>query len=127
MLELLRAKGFKLAVCTNKPTGLAHAILRRLGLEEYFTRVWGEESLPSRKPDPRVLWEILSALGATPAAAVFVGDSEVDAATAAAADVPFVLMTHGYHRGPVSDIPCRIALENFGPLAEFITDTMRTG
>jgi phosphoglycolate phosphatase len=120
MLGALRAKGLHLAVCTNKPTHLAHAILKRLALDGYFAHVLGGDALPFRKPDPRVLWETVSALRTTPASAVFVGDSEVDAATAAAAGVPFLLMAHGYHRGPVADIPCCVVLENFEQLAELL-------
>jgi phosphoglycolate phosphatase len=116
----LDSRGLKLAVCTNKPIALTHVILERLALDRYFTHVVGGDSNPFRKPDPRVLLEMLAALQTSSAASVFVGDSEVDAATAAAAGVPFVLMTHGYHRGPVGEIPCIAALEHFERLAEFL-------
>jgi phosphoglycolate phosphatase len=116
----LDSHGLKLAVCTNKPIALTHVILERLALDRYFTHVVGGDSNPFRKPDPRVLLEMLAALQTSSAASVFVGDSEVDAATAAAAGVPFVLMTHGYHRGPVGEIPCIAALEHFERLAEFL-------
>ena len=120
MLEILDSRGLKLAVCTNKPIALTHVILERLALDRYFTHVVGGDSNPFRKPDPRVLLEMLAALQTSSAASVFVGDSEVDAATAAAAGVPFVLMTHGYHRGPVGEIPCIAALEHFERLADFL-------
>jgi phosphoglycolate phosphatase len=120
MLESLRRKGLKLAVCTNKPTDLTKAILERLALDGYFTRVLGGDSLPFLKPDRRVLLQTLTELDVPPASSLFAGDSEVDAATAAAAGVRFVLMTHGYHRGPVGDIPCSVALEDFQQLVEFL-------
>lgn len=118
-LEILGARGLQLAVCTNKPAGLARLILKRLGLDQYFTRVLGGDSLPFRKPDPRMLTELLNTLQVSPASSVLVGDSEVDAATASAAGVPFVLMTHGYHRGSVGKIPCVAALDHFEQLADF--------
>jgi phosphoglycolate phosphatase len=120
MLKVLYARGMKLAVCTNKPTSLTHVILERLSLDRYFNCVLGGDSLPFRKPDPRVLLKVLTTLQATPVTSVLVGDSEVDAATASAAGVPFVLMTHGYHRGPVGQIPCLAALDHFEHLADFL-------
>lgn len=123
MLKALHRRGTKLAVCTNKPTGLTRTILQRLSLEGYFARVVGGDCLPFRKPDSRVLFEVLAQLQSPAASSVLVGDSEVDAATAKAAGVPFVLMTHGYHRGPVSEIPCVIALDQFEQLERFLSGT----
>jgi phosphoglycolate phosphatase len=120
MLEFLYAKGLKLAVCTNKRTDWARTILERLALDRYFARVLGGDLFPFRKPDPRVLFQTLTALQVTPASSLFVGDSEVDASTAHAAGVPFILMTHGYHRGPVDDIPCLTALDTFEQFSEFL-------
>lgn len=112
-LQALRAAGIPLAVCTNKPARITADILDRLGLARHFARVIGGDSLPFRKPDPRVLLSLLEAFAAGPESSLLVGDSEVDAATAAAAAVPFVLMKHGYRRGPATAIRCRAALESF--------------
>ncbi len=119
-LERLRTAGLRLAVCTNKPAQLAETILARLELSEFFLRVVGGDSLPYRKPDPRVLQAVLTHFGAAPRDALMVGDSEVDAATAAAAGLPFVLMDHGYRRGPREQIKCFAALEDFAQLPELV-------
>jgi phosphoglycolate phosphatase len=115
-LRALSAAGIALAVCTNKPARLAAEILESLGLAGYFARIVGGDSLPFRKPDPRVLLAILDAFDARPEGTLLVGDSEIDAATASAAGVGFVLMKHGYHRGPVEAIPCLAALDGFAAL-----------
>jgi|SRR5579863_7676515 len=119
-LQALRAAGIPLAVCTNKPARITADILGSLGLAQYFTRVIGGDSLPFRKPDPRVLLTLVEAVAATPERSLLVGDSEVDAATAHAAGVPFVLMKHGYRRGPAEAIACRAALENFADLPALV-------
>ncbi len=116
-LELLRENAVALAVCTNKPAHLAEVILETLDLARYFARIVGGDSLPYRKPDPRVLRTMLQAFGVPPQRALMVGDSEVDALAAQGAGVPLVLMTHGYRRGPVQDIPCLAAIDDFGQLA----------
>jgi phosphoglycolate phosphatase len=115
-LRALRDEGMALAVCTNKPQRISAEILGSLGLAAYFSRVIGGDSLPFRKPDPRVLLTLLDSFDATPEASLLVGDSEVDAATARSAGVPFVLMKHGYRRGPAEEIPCIAALDDFTEL-----------
>lgn len=119
-LQVLRTAGIPLAVCTNKPARITADILGSLGLTQYFTRVIGGDSLPFRKPDPRVLLTLVEAVAATAERSLLVGDSEVDAATAHAAGVPFVLMKHGYRRGPAEGISCLAALENFADLPPLV-------
>ncbi|GGF35190.1 phosphoglycolate phosphatase [Aliidongia dinghuensis] len=116
-LELLAATGRQLAVCTNKHESSARHILGKLGLAQYFRHLIAGDSLPFRKPDPRVITETLSRLKLTTGDAVMVGDSEVDAATAAAAGVDFILMTYGYHHGPVEAIAADHRLDRFADLA----------
>ncbi len=120
VLERLRAETIRLAVCTNKPAHLAEAVLAGVGLAEFFTEVIGGDSLPFRKPDPRVLHSLLASFATAPHDALMVGDSEVDAAAATAAGVPLVLMTYGYRRGPVEHIPCLAALDRFEALPALI-------
>jgi len=119
-LERLRSIGLTLAVCTNKPTRLTGMILERLGIDRYFARVVAGDSMPFRKPDPRALMEVVDGFGAAKEATLMVGDSEVDAATAHAASVPFALMTYGYHRGPIEDISSVATLDHFGELATLL-------
>jgi phosphoglycolate phosphatase len=119
-LERLQAFGLTLTVCTNKPSRLTQMILERLGIDRFFVRVVAGDSLPFRKPDPRVLLELLNGFGTPPAATLMVGDSEIDAATAHAANVPFVLMTYGYHRGPIDAISSIATLDHFRELATLL-------
>ena len=119
-LERLQTIGLTLAVCTNKPTRLTEMILERLGIARFFARVVAGDSMPFRKPDPRALLEVVDGFGVAKEAALMVGDSEVDAATAHAASVPFVLMTYGYHRGPIHDISSVATLDHFAELATLL-------
>jgi phosphoglycolate phosphatase len=124
-LQALRAAGIPLTVCTNKPARITAEILGSLGLAGYFARVIGGDSLPFRKPDPRVLLTLVEAFATRPEDALLVGDSEVDAATARAAGVPFVLMKHGYRRGPAEEIPSIAALEDFAQLPALVDGLRR--
>jgi len=124
-LQALHAAAIPLAVCTNKPERISSRILVKLGLAKYFARVVGGDSLPYRKPDPRVLRHLLEGFGAGREDALLVGDSEVDAATASSAGVPFVLMKHGYRRGAAEAIPCLAALDGFGQLPALVRTLQR--
>ncbi len=119
-LGTLQSQGTTLAVLTNKRTRATQLVLERLALASYFSRVVSGDSLPFRKPDPRALLDIVQGFGARPEAALMVGDSEVDAATAQAAGVPFVLVTYGYHRVPLEEIASAARLDEFAALMRFV-------
>jgi len=116
-LGRLMAAGIAMGVCTNKHEDSARHILAELGLARYFAHLIAGDSLPFRKPDPRVLTETLKRLGLSVADAWMIGDSEVDAATAAAAGMDFILLTYGYHHSPVDQIPALHRLDRFADLA----------
>jgi phosphoglycolate phosphatase len=113
-------RGFDMVVCTNKPAEPARVILEQLGVAGHFSAVVGGDTHDFRKPDPRMLTLLLDRYGVSAARALMVGDSEVDAATAHAAQVPFALMTYGYRRGAVADIQCLAALDEFAQLVPLI-------
>jgi phosphoglycolate phosphatase len=117
-LAELRADGYRLAVCTNKPERVTRLILDRLALAQYFELIVGGDTMPFRKPDPRLLIHVAAALDVALDRILLIGDSEVDAATAEAAGVPFVLMTYGYRRGSVEAIRRAADLDRFGALLD---------
>lgn len=119
-LTVFQSAGHLMAVCTNKPVAPARAILRDLGLERFFQVVIGGDSLPVTKPDPAPLHACISQLGK--GLTVYVGDSEVDAATAAAAKVPFALFTEGYRKTPVSDLPHDATFSSFHKLPSVLAE-----
>ncbi len=94
--EALLGRGERiLAVHTNKPGRLARKILDHLGVGPRFVAVLGGDEAP-RKPDPTGTLGLVARLGGRPADAVFIGDSLIDARTAAAAQIPFVAVTWGF-------------------------------
>src|SRR5215831_443319 len=62
-LGRLRARGLKLAVCTNKPVAASHVVLRELGLAPFFDAVSGGDSVARRKPDPMHVLDALERIG----------------------------------------------------------------
>ena len=104
-LTALHAASHPMAICTNKPLSAAVPVLRAFDLLRFFPVVIGGDSLAQRKPHPAPLLAARSQLATR--YAVFVGDSEVDAETALAAALPFVLFTQGYRKTDIAQIPHR--------------------
>ena len=119
-LDALRATGIALGVCTNKPEAMARQVLEKLGLAGFFAELVGGDSLPQRKPDPAPLRRAFARLDAGGGSVLYVGDSEVDSATARAADVPFALFTEGYRKSPVSAIAHDHAFDAFEALPALV-------
>ncbi len=118
LLGHLKAQGFALGICTNKNLSLTNLVLEGMGIAKYFGAVVGGDSLTVRKPDPAPFFETARLLGADDV--VYIGDSEVDAATAKAAAVPFGLYTEGYRRTAIDEIPHSFVFSDFNDLAALI-------
>ena len=130
-LAALQAAGSALAICTNKPAVPAREVIEDLGIAEFFSALVGGDSLPQRKPDPAPLHYAAGLLGVDRSDLIYVGDSEVDAATAEAAAVPFLLFTEGYRKGPIEALPHKASFSHFGNLPDlcarlFANDTLRS-
>ncbi|MBV1867821.1 MAG: phosphoglycolate phosphatase [Marinosulfonomonas sp.] len=119
-LSVLRDRGVRLGICTNKPAVPTQTILSAFQLDGFFEVVIGGDTFPVRKPDPKPLLAAFEQLGDGPR--LYVGDSEVDANTALAAAVPFALFTQGYRKTPVEDFECVFHFEGF----ETLVDQART-
>ena len=122
-LDALAAAGCAIGLCTNKPLRPCRAVLAHLGLLDRFATLVAGDSLPERKPDPAPLRAALEGLGAGPA--IYVGDSEVDAACARRAGVPFLLFTEGYRKAPVQDLPHDAAFSDFAALPDLALGALR--
>ena len=95
LLERLSAAGKKLAVVSNKPD----RAVKLLSAEHFGALIpvaIGETPERRRKPAPDTVLAALDALGAPREGAVYVGDSEVDVATAANAGLPLIAVGWGF-------------------------------
>ncbi|MCB5409605.1 phosphoglycolate phosphatase [Pseudogemmobacter faecipullorum] len=119
-LDQLQAQGRKLGLCTNKPEEAARLILDQLNLSSYFASVVGGGRLAVLKPDPAPLQLCMAELGRDEA--IYVGDSEVDAETALAAGLPFLLYTEGYRKSPAETLPQTAAFSDFAELPWLVAE-----
>lgn len=96
-LEALHAKGYPLAVVTNKPTEHVQPVLKAFGLDHLFAETLGGHSLPAIKPHPAPLYYLCGKFGLYPQELLFVGDSQNDILAAQNAGCTSVGLTYGYN------------------------------
>ena len=94
-LAALRAAGIRLGICTNKNHEVTQRVLEQLGLAGMFEVAIGADAVPACKPDPGHLRSVAEAMAIEDGSWVYVGDTKVDQATAAAAGVPFYVVPWG--------------------------------
>lgn len=95
MLASLRSAGMKLAVVSNKPDPAVKPLAAHY-FPQTFDIALGARDGMAIKPAPDMLRAALSLLGVEPSEAVYIGDSDVDIATAANAGLPCVSVLWGF-------------------------------
>ncbi|MDJ0824769.1 MAG: phosphoglycolate phosphatase [Rhodobacter sp.] len=114
----LKADGFHLGLCTNKPEGPTHAVLRHFGIDHLFDAfTFGDGPYP-RKPDPAPVRHIVDQLPARDF--LYVGDSETDAATAQNAKLPMAIFTQGYRKTPIEQLYHDAHFDDFAELRPIV-------
>jgi len=98
-LAVMRARGLKLAVVTNKPAELVRPLLERFHLAHFFDAVVGGGDTPAKKPDAQPLRHACALMGADTAASVMIGDSINDALAGRNAGCKVLLLPYGYNEG----------------------------
>jgi phosphoglycolate phosphatase len=96
VLDGLAQRGTPMAVLSNKPHALTVRIADALLARWRFAAVVGHRPGAPLKPDPTAALEVAAALGVSPDACAFVGDSAIDIATARAAGMRPIAVTWGY-------------------------------
>lgn len=81
-LSALRARGIRLAVCTNKHISAAEVLIRTYFPADMFDAFEGDRPGVPRKPDPAHVNIVLEKMGVRPEETVYIGDSGVDMQTA---------------------------------------------
>lgn len=117
-LDALGDRGVALAVCTNKPDRLTHALLDALGWQHRFAAVIGADTVGAKKPDPWPLREAIARAGG--GRGVLVGDSITDADTARAAGVPFVAVSFGFSDRAVEALGADAVIDGYQELVEVL-------
>lgn len=107
LLELLKRRGIKIAVLSNKPHEQTVENIEAVFGKGYFDYVAGEQPGIPRKPDPAGVYRILEALGEKPENCLYFGDTNTDMQTGLGAGLMTAGVTWGFRD--------REELESFHP------------
>ena len=81
MLKALKDKGIHLAVLSNKPDRQTVKVVKAIFGEELFDYAEGQKEGIRRKPEPDGVWYLMEQMHVSKEECLYIGDSEVDAAT----------------------------------------------
>lgn len=95
LLRRIREAGGQNAIVSNKAAFAVEELAARYFLDTVTAAFGACDAIPC-KPDPALVQAALERLGAAREEALYIGDSEVDVATARAAGVPAVFVTWGF-------------------------------
>lgn len=120
-LTELKARGYRLAIITNKPERFIAPIIEGLALNGLFELVIGGDTLEKRKPDPLPLHYACQQLSVEVEQCVMIGDSKNDILAAKAANMASVALTYGYNYGEnIANYQPESVIDNFADLLDII-------
>jgi len=94
-LKYLKAKGYILAVASNRPTRFSRILVVGLKLAPFFSYMLCADKLKHGKPHPEILKKIMKRLSVEPHEALYVGDMRIDAQAGRRARVKTIVVTTG--------------------------------
>ena len=96
LLLELEAKGFYLAIASNKPQILLEPIVKQVFPNVHFKAALGQRINKPEKPDPFIIFEIMKTCKVEADDCVYVGDSEYDYKTAHNAGIDSIICRYGF-------------------------------
>lgn len=90
-----KKRGYKLAIVSNKPDSEVKSLNERF-FGEFVSVARGESDEVNRKPSPDMVNLALEELSSTKKESVYIGDSEVDIATARNSELPCISVLWGF-------------------------------
>ena len=118
LLAALAKAGIKTAVVSNKPDATTKTLAARFfpGLPAFGQR----DDVPP-KPAPDLVFRALETLGVDAADAIYVGDSEVDVATARNAGLPLAAVSWGFRgRRALAEAGAAVIVDTAAELLEVL-------
>ena len=95
LMRELKERGFKLAIVSNKIDSAVKELHERFFSESVDVAI-GEKPGINRKPASDMVYEALKEMGSKKENAIYIGDSEVDLATASNSELSFICVLWGF-------------------------------
>ncbi len=120
-LQYLHKKGYKMAICTNKPYVFIETILDKLNIKQFFTLWIGEDTLPQKKPSAVPLLYLAEKANVSVDNCIMVGDSKNDILAAQNAGMQSIGVSYGYNYNEhIADYNPTIVANNFSDIQKYL-------
>jgi phosphoglycolate phosphatase len=119
-LDELLAADVKMAVLTNKPVRFSEHLIKGLGLDGHFFRVYGGNSFEEKKPHPKGIEMLIEESGASRDQTMMVGDSAVDVMTARNAQVKACGVRWGFQPETFASAPPDFMIDDMRELVGMV-------
>ena len=126
-LDILRQRGHRLAVCTNKMEYHSLKLIDALGIAPYFSAICGRDTFAFCKPDARHLTHTVIKAGGDPGKAIMIGDSRTDIDTALNANLPSIGVPFGYTDIPMAALGPDVLIHHFRELPDAVLGLVARG
>ncbi len=95
LLRTLKAKGYKLAVASNRPSKFSRILLKHLKIGNFFDYVLCADQSVRAKPHPEMLNKIVKRFKFKKSQVLYVGDMVIDAQAGRRAKINTIVVTSG--------------------------------
>lgn len=119
-LDQLLAADVKMAVLTNKPVRFSEHLIKGLGLDGHFFRIYGGNSFEEKKPHPKGIELLMQESGMGRDRTIMVGDSAVDILTARNAQVKACGVSWGFQPETFADAPPDFVIDKMSDLVGLV-------
>lgn len=120
LLAELKKNGFQMAIVSNKLQEGVDSLYAQYFADSVELAIGAKDGV-RKKPAPDTVYEAMRALNASEAEAIYVGDSEVDIATANNAGLPCITVTWGFRtREEQEEAGAKIFVDNPEEIIELL-------
>jgi len=120
-LDQLMDSPVKMAVLTNKPVRFSEHLIKGLGLDGHFFRIYGGNSFEEKKPHPKGIELLMEESGIGRDRTIMVGDSAVDILTARNAQVRACGVSWGFQPETFASAPPDFVIDQMSELVALFT------
>ena len=119
-LDQLMDSPVKMAVLTNKPVRFSEHLIKGLGLDGHFFRIYGGNSFEEKKPHPKGIEMLMEESGIGRDRTIMVGDSAVDILTARNAQVRACGVSWGFQPETFAAAPPDFVIDQMSELVAIV-------
>jgi pyrophosphatase PpaX len=119
-LQILKDRGYKLAVLTTRTTRTSLTTLKNADIHEFFDFILSGDEVEKKKPHPESIERALQFFGLTPDQAVMIGDTDADILAGKNAGTKTIGAQYGFYREKIKDYNPDFIVEDIADILKIL-------